>query len=85
MNALKILDSLMYKAISGITIQADNNDVVDLNVRKELEGYVIGAKLKLSNVLGNDLIKKDDGIYFNVKSTYNDGTLSLYANDKLIA
>ena len=85
MNALKILDSLMYEAISGITIQASNTDVVDLNVRKELEGYIIGAKLNLSNVIGNDLIKKEDGLYFNVKSTYNNGTLSLYVNDKLIA
>ena len=85
MNSLKILDSLMYEAISGITIQASNTDVVDLNIRKELEGYVIGAKLNLSNVIGNDLIKKEDGLYFNVKSTYNNGTLSLYVNDKLIA
>lgn len=85
MNALKVLDSLMYEAIKGITIQASNEDVVNLNVRKELEGYVIGAKLNLSNVLGNDLVKKDDGLYFNVKSTYSDGTLSLYVNDKLVS
>ena len=85
MNALKILDSLMYEAISGITIEASNNDVVDLNVRKELEGYIVSAKLNLSNALGNDLIKKEDGLYFNVDSTYKDGTLSLYVNGKLVA
>lgn len=85
MNALKILDALMYEAISGITIEASNNDVVDLNVRKELEGYIVSAKLNLSNALGNDLIKKEDGLYFNVDSTYKDGTLSLYVNGKLIA
>lgn len=85
MNALKVLDSLMYEAIKGITIQASNEDVVNLNVRKELEGYVIGAKLNLSNVLGNDLVKKDDGLYFNIKSTYSNGTLSLYVNDKLVS
>lgn len=85
MNALKVLDSLMYEAIKGITIQASNEDVVNLNVRKELEGYVIGAKLNLSNVIGNDLVKKDDGLYFNVKSTYSNGTLSLYVNDKLVS
>ena len=56
MNALKVLDSLMYEAIKGITIQASNEDVVNLNVRKELEGYVIGAQLNLSNVLGNSLL-----------------------------
>lgn len=85
MNALKTLDSLMYEALKGITITTSNEDVVDLNVRKELKGYVIGAKLNLSNVIGNDLIKKEDGLYFNVKSTYNNGTLSLYVNDKLVA
>lgn len=85
MNALKVLDSLMYEAIKGINIQASNEDVVNLNVRKELEGYIIGARLNLSNALGNDLMKKDDGLYFNVKSTYNNGTLSLYVNDKLVA
>lgn len=85
MNALKILDALVYEAISGITIEAENNDVVDLAVRKELEGYIVSAKLKLSNQLGNDLLKKDDGLYFNVNSTYKNGTLSLYVNDKLVA
>lgn len=85
MNALKILDSLVYEAISGITIEANNNDVVDLNVRKELEGYIISAQLNLSNALGNDLVKKEDGLYFNVDSTYKDGTLSLYVNGKLVA
>lgn len=85
MNALKILDALMYEAISGITIEPENNDVVDLAVRKELDGYVVSAKLNLSNQLGNDLIKKEDGLYFNIDSTYKDGKLSLYVNGKLIA
>ena len=85
MNALKILDALMYEAISGITIEPENNDVVDLAVRKELEGYMVSAKLKLSNQLGNDLVKKDDGLYFNVDSTYKDGTLSILVNGKVVA
>lgn len=85
MNALKILDGLVFKALKGIIINTDNKDVVDLAIRKEDSEYVIGAKLNLSNVIGNDLIKKEDGLYFNVKSTYNNGTLSLYVNDKLIS
>lgn len=85
MNALKILDSLVHQAISGITLKVNNTDIVDLNVRKELEGYVIGAKLNLSNVIGNDLLKKEDGLYLSINSTYNNGILSLYANDKLVA
>ena len=85
MNALKTLDSLIYQALKGITITTNNTDVVDLVVRKETDGYVIGGALNLSNVIGNDLLKKEDGLYFNVKSTYNEGTLSLYVNDKLIS
>lgn len=85
MNALKTLDSLVYEALQGITITASNEDIIDLNIRKESNEYVIGAKLNLSNVIGNDLVKKEDGLYFNVKSTYNNGTLSLYVNDKLVA
>jgi hypothetical protein len=85
MNALKVLDSLVHQAISGITIQSDNNDVVDLDVKKESDGYTIGAKLKISNVIGNNILKKDDGIYVNIKSTYDEGILSLYVNDNLIS
>lgn len=85
MNALKVLDALMYEAISGITINPENKDVVDLAVRKELDGYIVSAKLNLSNQLGNDLIKKEDGLYFNVDSTYKDGQLSILVNGKVVA
>ena len=85
MNALKILDGLMFEAISGITIAQENNDVIQLAVRKELEGYVIAAKLLLSNAYGNELLKKDDGLYINVVSEYDSGTLTLKVNDKIVS
>ena len=85
MNALKILDGLVFEAISGITITPENNDVVQLAVRKELEGYVIAAKLLLSNAYGNELLKKDDGLYINVVSEYDSGTLTLKVNDKIVS
>ena len=85
MNALKILDSLMHQAISGITIGVENKDVVDLSVRKELEGYIISAFLKLSNALGNDLIKKEDGLFINIESEYDSGTLTLKVNGNIVA
>lgn len=85
MNALKTLDGLMHEAISGITITTENKDVVDLNIRKELEGYVIAAKLLLSNVYGNELVKKEDGLYISVTSEYENGTLTLKVNDKIVA
>lgn len=85
MNALKILDGLVFEAISGITITPENNDVVQLAVRKELEGYIIAAKLLLSNAYGNELLKKDDGLYINVVSEYDSGTLTLKVNDKIVS
>lgn len=85
MNALKILDGLMHQAISGITIGVENKDVVDLSVRKELEGYIISAFLKLSNALGNDLIKKEDGLFINIESEYDSGTLTLKVNGNVVA
>lgn len=85
MNALKTLDGLMHEAISGITITTENKDVVDLNIRKELEGYVIAAKLLLSNAYGNELVKKEDGLYISVTSEYENGTLTLKVNDKIVA
>lgn len=85
MNALKILDGLMFEAISGITITPENNDVIQLAVRKELEGYIIAAKLLLSNAYGNELLKKDDGLYINVVSEYDSGTLTLKVNDKVVS
>lgn len=85
MNALKILDGLMFKAISGITITPENNDVVQLAVRKELEGYIIAAKLLLSNAYGNELVKKEDGLYIKVISEYDNGTLTLKVNDKIVS
>lgn len=85
MNALKILDGLVFEAISGITITPENTDVVQLAVRKELEGYVIAAKLLLSNAYGNELLKKDDGLYINVVSEYDSGTLTLKVNDKIVS
>lgn len=85
MNALRILDGLVQQALSNMTILAESKDVIPLVVRKEAGGYVIGASLKLSNVFGNDLIKKDDGLYFNVTSEYDAGILTLKVNDKVVA
>lgn len=85
MNALKTLDTQIYEAMQDVTITTSNTDVVDLNIKKGTEGYEIGATLNLSNVIGNDLLKKEDGLYFNVKSTYSEGILSLYVNDKLVS
>lgn len=85
MNALKILDGLIQEALSDHVITTEDKDIVPLVVRRERDGYVIGASLRLSNVFGNDLIKKEDGLYINVTSEYDKGTLTLKINDRIVA
>lgn len=86
MNALKTLDSLIHESIEKqeITVGVESNDIVPLSVRKELNSYIVSAKLLVSNVIGNDLIKKEDGIYLAFSSEYTDGILTLKVNDKVV-
>lgn len=85
MNALRILDSKIKEALNGITLNVDNRDVVPLTIRKDANGYTLGAQLQLSAVQGNDLVKNSDGLYFNLTSEYNNGVLILKINDRIIA
>lgn len=86
MNALKTLDELIYTSMVTNNLQHKNgDDVVDIYVTKQIDGFIISAKLLLSNVLGNQLTKKSDGLYFNVKEEYSNGVLTLKVNDNIIS
>lgn len=85
MNALSILDGLVDTALKGITITTENTRAIEMSARKEADGYVLAAKLLLSNVIGNDLIKKEDGLYFHIVSEYENGILTLKANDRIVS
>lgn len=83
MNALKILDEKIHEAISGISFTVENDDVIELSVEQDCNDTKLMAKLLLSNADGNDLIKKDDGLYYNVSTTYESGVLTVYVNGKI--
>lgn len=85
MNALKTLDSLIYTAIQEYVLEPSNKDVVPLEVVKTSNGYTIGAKLSLSNTTGNQLLKKDDGLYYSTALDYEKGVITLKVNDNIIA
>lgn len=85
MNALKILDSLIKELMLNKPLEVENQDVVPLNIRKELNRTVISAQLNLSSTNGNGIIKKNDGIYMKVDSEYSNGVLSIKVNDAVIA
>lgn len=84
MNALKILDGQLNQAIVSFNFRADNKDIVPLEITKQDEATVISASLLFSNVDGNQLIKKADGIYNKVRLEYDKGTLTLKVNDNVI-
>lgn len=84
MNALKTLDQLVSKALA-LNLQVDNKDVIQLETQQQDGSCIISALLQLSNSDGNKLIKKSDGLYFNVISEYNNGILTLKVNDNIIA
>ena len=85
MNALKTLDSLIYDTVQEFVISPANKDVVPLEVTKTDNGYIIGASLSLSNVQGNQLTKKNDGLYYNTKLNYDDGLITLTINDAIVS
>lgn len=85
MNALKTLDGLMYEALKGLTIVANNDDVVDITVDKTDNGYEIGAELILSPQTGNQLLKNKDGLYYNLVVEYDKGTITVKANGYIIS
>ena len=86
MNALKTLDQLVHQAVVNAILTPDNSqDVITLTVNKVDQGYIIDGKLDLSSQNGNQLIKKEDGLYYNVSTEYTDGNLIVKVNDQIIS
>lgn len=86
MNALKTLDYLVHQAVVNAVLTPDNSqDVIDLTVNKVDQGYIIGGKLLLSSQNGNQLTKREDGLYFNISTEYTNGILTVKVNDQIIS
>lgn len=83
MNALKILDSLINTAINNCNIQGKETESVKLDVVKETNKTTISAKVKLSSELGNDILTKENGLYCNVDSEYENGILTIKVNGNI--
>lgn len=80
MNALKILDSLINEAINNCNIVSEDTETVAINIVKEPTKTTISAQVKVSSELGNDIVIKNDGIYHNVDSEYENGVLTIKVN-----
>lgn len=84
MHALRILDSLMHTALSDIALEKEDTNTVALTITKTDNGNSIKGNVKLSNLAGNQLLAKEDGIYNFVELDYQSGILQLKVNGNII-
>ena len=80
MNALRTLDSLINQAINNCNIQPKSTNTVTVDVIKEPTKTTISAQVKLSTDPTNDIQVKDDGLYHNIDSEYQNGILTIKVN-----
>lgn len=84
MNALKILDSLINKAINNYNLQPGETDSVKISIVREETKTTIYGDVKLHTDPTNDIqIIQDEGLYHNVDSTYENGILTIYVNGQV--
>lgn len=83
MNALKVLDSLINQAINNCNMQPKETNTVDITINKEADKTTISATVKLSSEVGNDIQIKNDGIYHNIDSEYENGILTIKVNGNI--
>lgn len=80
MNALRTLDSLVNQAINNCNIQPKNTSTVSVDIVKEPTKTTISAQVKLSPDPSNDIQAKEDGLYHNIDSEYENGILTIKVN-----
>ena len=85
MNALKTLDSLVNEAINNCNLTGSKTNTVDTKVYKYKTETIVEANVLVSTEDGNSLVVKNDGLYHNIRSTYEDGVLTLYVNGNIVA
>lgn len=86
-NLTKI-DETLEGIMSGdyVKIITDNEeDVIALKTIMTSNGVLLSGKLKLAPDTSNQLLKKPDGLYYNIASTYEDGILTITANDNIVS
>lgn len=85
MNSLKILDSLINEAINNCHLESENTETVETKIDKYKERTVVSANVLVSTQEGNGIIVRPDGLYHKVESHYQNGVLTLYVNDNIVA
>lgn len=80
MNALRTLDSLINQAINNCNIQPKDTNTVSIDITKEATKTTISANVKLSPDPNNDIQEKENGLYHNIDTEYENGILTIKVN-----
>jgi hypothetical protein len=83
MDALAILDAVVKRLDK--TYEPVNEDIVPLEIITTDEKVVFKARLNVSQIDGNGLIKQDDGLFIKVEQDYVAGVLNLKINGTVVS
>ena len=84
MNALKTLDSLINEAIDTCNLEGVKTETADTRIYKLRDKTEVETNVLVSRESGNTIQIKGDGLYSGIRTTYDNGVLTIYANDNII-
>lgn len=85
MNALKILDGLVNQAINNCNLEVKSSNTINLKLAKGATSNVLTAKVNLSSENGNQIVSRENGLYFNLTADYDAGILTIRVNGNIIS
>lgn len=84
MNALKTLDSLINEAIDTCNLEGVKTETANTRIYKLRDKTEVETNVLVSRESGNTIQIKGDGLYSGIRTTYDNGVLTIYANDNII-
>lgn len=84
MNALKTLDSLINEAIDTCNLEGVKTETASTRIYKLRDKTEVETNVLVSRESGNTIQIKGDGLYSGIRTTYDNGVLTIYANDNII-
>lgn len=84
MNALKTLDSLINEAIDTCNLEGVKTETASTRIYKLKDKTEVETNVLVSRESGNTIQIKGDGLYSGIRTTYDNGVLTIYANDNIV-
>lgn len=84
MNALRILDALLYKTITTTNLDPKDTETIDMRIEAYADRTAISGQVKIASKSGNQIVIESDGIYHSVDFDYKNGRLDLIINGNIV-